>query len=133
VLGKSIFIVVDAIGVTKSVKMDSRPLERKRAVPMKDLLFAIALGKNDEDTFSSAAGRLARLNVQLTPQQRERFKQLTGGEALEKVTTNLLNAHNPDVIEQAARQSCRVCRFFAALLLAAKVLHTRFRTADGLR
>jgi type I restriction enzyme R subunit len=104
VLGKSGFVVVDAVGVTKSVKMDSRPLERKRTVPTKDLLFAIALGKNDEDIFTSAASRLARLNVQLTPQQREKFKQLTGGKAIEHVTTDLLNAHNPDVVEQAARK-----------------------------
>lgn len=101
-LGKSGFIVVDAVGVTKSIKTDSRPLERKRNVPMRDLLDAIALGKNDEDTFTSAAGRIARLNTQLTKPQREQFAQLTG-KPIEQITSDLLAAHNPDTIEDAAR------------------------------
>ncbi|MEX2387052.1 MAG: type I restriction-modification enzyme R subunit C-terminal domain-containing protein [Phycisphaeraceae bacterium] len=102
-LGKAGFVIVDAVGVTQSIKTDSRPLERKRGVPFKDLLDAIALGKNDEDTFSSAASRLARLNVQLTPPQREQFTQLTDGKPIEQVTHELLNAHNPDTVEDAAR------------------------------
>lgn len=101
-LGKSSFIVVDAVGVTKSIKTDSRPLERKRNVPTRDLLDAIALGKNDEDTFTSAAGRIARLNTQLTKPQREQFAQLAG-KPIEQVTSDLLAAHNPDTIEDAAR------------------------------
>ncbi|MEX2673424.1 MAG: type I restriction-modification enzyme R subunit C-terminal domain-containing protein [Phycisphaeraceae bacterium] len=102
-LGKAGFVIVDAVGVTQSIKTDSRPLERKRAVPLKDLLFAIALGKNDEDTFTSVAGRLARLNTQLTPQQRSAFTELAGGKPIENVTHALLAAHNPDVIEDTAR------------------------------
>ena len=38
---KTHFVVVDAIGATKSKKTDSRPLERKPSVPMKDLLGAV--------------------------------------------------------------------------------------------
>lgn len=101
-LGKAGFVIVDAVGVTQSIKSDSRPLERKRMVPLRDLLDAIALGKNDEDTFSSAAGRLARLNSQLTPKQREQFASLSGKQVTE-VTSDLLGAHDPDVIEQTAR------------------------------
>lgn len=101
-LGKSGFIVVDAVGVTQSIKTDSRPLERKRNVPMRDLLDAIALGKNDEDTFTSAAGRIARLNTHLTKPQRDQFAQLAG-KPIEQVTGDLLAAHNPDTIEDAAR------------------------------
>jgi type I restriction enzyme R subunit len=104
-LGKAGFVIVDAVGVTKSIKTDSRPLERKRGVPFKDLLFAIALGKNDEDTFTSAAGRLARLNTQLTREQREALTELTGGVSIEAMTGQLLDAHNPDAIEDAARAS----------------------------
>lgn len=101
-LGKSGFIIVDAVGVTQSIKTDSRPLERKRNVPMRDLLDAIALGKNDEDTFTSAAGRIARLNTQLTKTQRTEFSKLAG-KLIEQVTNDLLAAHNPDAIEDAAR------------------------------
>ncbi|MGB8715061.1 MAG: DEAD/DEAH box helicase family protein, partial [Rhodanobacteraceae bacterium] len=38
---KTHFVIVDAIGATKSKKTDSRPLERKPTVPMKDLLGAV--------------------------------------------------------------------------------------------
>ncbi|MGI6132504.1 MAG: type I restriction-modification enzyme R subunit C-terminal domain-containing protein [Bacillota bacterium] len=103
VLGKPGFIVVDAVGVTTSMKTDSRPLERRRTVPFKDLVDAIALGRNDEDTFVSVAGRLARLNTQLTRQKRDRFEELTGGKTIEELTSDLLRAHDPDVIERAAR------------------------------
>jgi len=36
---KTHFVIVDAIGVTKSLKTDSRPLERKPTIPLKDLLY----------------------------------------------------------------------------------------------
>lgn len=41
---KDHFVIVDAIGVTKSLKTDSRPLEKKPGVPLKDLLQAVAVG-----------------------------------------------------------------------------------------
>lgn len=102
--GKSSFVIIDAVGVTKSLKTDSRPLERKRSVPLKDLMDAIALGRNDEDIFVSTASRLARLNLQLTPEQRKEFEQLTGGKSIAELAGDLLGAHNPDNIDEAARQ-----------------------------
>ena len=41
---KTHFVIVDAIGATKSKKTDSRPLERQPTVPMKDLLSAVSMG-----------------------------------------------------------------------------------------
>jgi type I restriction enzyme, R subunit len=35
---KSRFVLIDAVGVEKSLKTDSRPLEKKPSVPLKDLL-----------------------------------------------------------------------------------------------
>ncbi len=58
---KDHFVIVDAIGVTKSLKTDSRPLEKKPGVPLKDLLQAVAVGARDEGLFTTLAGRLARL------------------------------------------------------------------------
>ena len=45
---KTHFVIVDAIGATKSKKTDSRPLERKPTVPMKDLLSAIGQPKGEK-------------------------------------------------------------------------------------
>ena len=58
---KDHFVIVDAVGVTRSLKTDSRPLERKPSVPLKDLLAAVAVGARDEDLFNSLANRLIRL------------------------------------------------------------------------
>jgi len=96
---KDHFVIVDAVGVTKSCKTDSRPLEKKPGVPLKDLLGAIAVGNRDEDLFSSLANRLARLEQQITEQEKNEFKEKTNGKALNTVIKELLNAYNPDVID----------------------------------
>ncbi len=97
---KTHFVIVDAIGATKSKKTDSRPLERKPTVAFKDLLGAVAFGAQDEDLFTSLANRLIRLEKQLTDSERERFAELTGGPGIREVVKDLLNAYDPDQIEQ---------------------------------
>ena len=62
---KTHYVIVDAIGVTKSLKTASQPLITKPTVPLKDLAMGVMMGVRDEDTVSSLAGRLARLNKQL--------------------------------------------------------------------
>ncbi len=98
---KTHFVIVDAVGVTKSVKTDSRPLERKRTVPMKDLLMGIMMGSEDEDFFISAANRLAWLEKQLDDTDKKEFKEKTG-KSINRVTHELLDAFNPDAIEDLA-------------------------------
>ena len=62
---KTHFVVVDAAGVTRKMKTDSRPLERKKSTSLKDLLAAVTFGAQDEDLYVSLANRLARLDRQL--------------------------------------------------------------------
>ena len=62
---KSHFVIVDAVGVCKSNKSDSRPLERKPTVSLNDLMLNVVMGQTDEDTFTSLANRLIRLEKQL--------------------------------------------------------------------
>lgn len=96
---KTHFIIVDAIGVAKSRKTDSRPLERKRTVALKDLLGAVSMGVQDEDLFTSLANRLIRLEKQITEDEKDRLKEISGGEDLKDMSKNLLDAYNPDLIE----------------------------------
>ncbi len=96
---KDHFVIVDAIGVTKSLKTDSRPLEKKPGVPLKDLLNAIAVGARDEELFTSLANRLTRLDKQITEKEKKQFEEKSGGIPLSAVVKNLLNAYNPDTIE----------------------------------
>ncbi|RZB29110.1 MAG: type I restriction enzyme, R subunit, partial [Desulfobacteraceae bacterium Eth-SRB1] len=102
VSAKTHFVVVDAVGVTESIKTDSRPLERKRATPMKDLLNAVTMGNEDEDLFTSLASRLSRLEKQLTDKEKETFKEKAKGKTINQTVKDLLNAHNPDKIEEKA-------------------------------
>ena len=70
---KTHFIIVDAVGATKSKKTDSRPLERKRGIPLKDLLGAVTMGVADEDLFLSLANRLIRLEKQITDKEKDKL------------------------------------------------------------
>lgn len=85
-------------------KTDSRPLERKKSIPLKDLLQAALMGQTDEDLYSSLAGRLARLDKQITEDEQNRFKQLTHGKSINQLVHDLLDAHNPDKIIDHATQ-----------------------------
>jgi type I restriction enzyme R subunit len=102
---KDHFVIVDAIGVTKSLKTDSRPLERQPSVPLNDLLRAVTVGAKDEDLFTTLASRLVRLEKQLSDKERDRFIELANGKTINKVVKELLEAYNPDVIEDRARKT----------------------------
>jgi type I restriction enzyme R subunit len=101
---KDHFVIVDAIGVTKSLKTDSRPLEKKPSVPLKDLLGAVAVGARDEDLFTSLANRLIRLERRINEQERAKVFEKTKGKSLAQIAKELLHAYNPDVIEELGEQ-----------------------------
>ena len=104
VSGKTHYVIVDAIGVTKSLKTASQPLITKPSVPLRDLVMGVMMGARDEDTVSSLAGRLARLNRQLDHQEQERIREKAGGIELGDIIGNLLAAIDPDRIEAKARE-----------------------------
>ena len=101
---KTHFVIVDAVGVTRSLKTDSRPLERKPSVSLKDLLYSVMMGANDEDTITSLANRLARLNTQLGPEEQEQIRAQAKGKNLSRIIHGLLNAMNEDTIRDRARE-----------------------------
>jgi type I restriction enzyme R subunit len=74
----------------------------KPTVPLKDLAMGVMMGVNDTDTVSSLAGRLARLNQQLSPTDKDKLKKLSGGIELSTIINNLFNAIDADNIEQKA-------------------------------
>jgi type I restriction enzyme, R subunit len=101
---KTHYVIVDAIGVTKSLKTDSRPPITRPTVPFKDLAMEVVLGATDADTVSSLAGRLARIDRQLTPAQKHALALKMGGTSLSQVVGALFNAIDGDAIEQKARE-----------------------------
>ena len=100
---KTHFVIVDAVGATKSKKTDSRPLERKPSVAMKDLLGAVTMGVADEDLFLSLANRLIRLEKQITEKEKDRLLEFSGGKNLKQITKELITAFDQDEIETKAQ------------------------------
>ena len=100
---KDHFVIVDAIGVMKTVKTDSRPLERKRSVALKDLLHAAMMGSMDEDLFVSLAGRLGRLEKQISPDEKEKFRELAKGKTINQMIKDLLHVFDPDQVDAKAK------------------------------
>jgi type I restriction enzyme R subunit len=102
VSAKTHYVIVDAIGVTKSLKTASQPLITKPTVPLKDLAMGVMMGASDEDTVSSLAGRLARLNKQLDADDQRRIREAAGGVELTQLVGKLFGAIDADNIEARA-------------------------------
>jgi type I restriction enzyme R subunit len=101
---KTHFVIVDAVGAIKSKKTDSRPLERKPTIVLKDLLGAVTMGVADEDLFLSLANRLIRLDKQITDKEKDKLLEYSGGKNLKQITKELLTAYDADAIEDKAKE-----------------------------
>src|SRR5690554_2336818 len=99
---KTHYVIVDAIGVTKSLKTASQPLITKPGVALKDLAMGVMMGASDTDTVSSLAGRLARLDKQLDDQDRARIAEQADGKPLLLMVGELFGAIDADRVEQKA-------------------------------
>ena len=93
---KTHFVIVDAVGVTETELMDSRPLERAPITPLTKLFQNVSAGVASVDDVSSLAGRLARLNRQITVGDRSRLEEVLG-QSLQSLTSSLVEATDPDV------------------------------------
>lgn len=103
---KDHFVIIDAIGVERSQKTDSRPLEKKPGMSLKEVLETIAIGGHrDEELLTSLANRLIRLDRQISDKEREAFAQKAGGKSIKAVVKDLLNAYDPDVLESLKLQA----------------------------
>ncbi len=101
---KTHYVIVDAIGVTKSLKTASQPLITKPSVSLKDLAMGVMMGARDEDTVSSLAGRLARLDRQLDDRDKARIFEASKGKSLKQIVHSLIDAIHPDRVDELARR-----------------------------
>ena len=99
---KDHFVIVDAVGVTKSKKSETRTLERKPSVSLKELMMNVALGARDEDTLTTLASRIIRLSAQMTAAEQKAFTN-TAGSSAAQVAERLLNAFDEDVLTRKAQ------------------------------
>jgi len=96
---KDHFVIIDAIGVEKSQKTDSRPLEKKPGLSLKEVLEGIAMGNKEEEMLSTLANRLIRLDKQINEKEKATFAEKAGGKNINQVVKELLNAYDPDTME----------------------------------
>jgi type I restriction enzyme R subunit len=95
---KDQFVLVDAVGVTESDKLDTRPLNRNPSESLKDLMTKIVTGSRDEDTLTTLAGRFASLFQVLTLGEQSEIKKLGNGVTLSETTDKLLKSFDRDFL-----------------------------------
>jgi type I restriction enzyme R subunit len=93
---KTHFVIVDAVGVSQSLKTPTQPLERGKSVSLKDLMMAVHMGLRDDATLSALGGRLARVEKQISPKEKEEFLKKSSGRSIQQVVGALLEAHDPE-------------------------------------
>lgn len=98
---KERFILIDAVGVTESIKQVAKPLERKRDVSFDKLLEHVASGRSDADLVSTLAGRLASLDRKLTAEDHAEIEAASGGRTLHEIASQLLDSIDNDKVEEA--------------------------------
>ena len=99
---KTHYVIVDAVGVTKSLKTASQPLDTKPRDSLKDLAMSLMMGDRSEETASSLAARLARLDHQLETADQARIEQ-EAGKPLSTIVRDLFDAIDPDKVEADAK------------------------------
>ena len=99
---KTHYVIVDAVGVTKSLKTASQPLDTKPSIPFKDLAMGLMMGDRSEETVSSLAARLSRLDNKLAAEDQEKITT-EAGKPLTAIVRDLFDAIDPDRIEADAK------------------------------
>jgi type I restriction enzyme R subunit len=104
---KTRFVIVDAVGVTEQELSDTHPLERQPTVPLEQLFQAVAFGNTDPEVVATIAGRLARLDRQLSADERAALAGVAEGKELREIVAGLVAAVDPDApagqVEEALR------------------------------
>ncbi|KQY58573.1 DEAD/DEAH box helicase [Aeromicrobium sp. Root495] len=92
---KTRFVIVDAVGVTEHDFVDP-PLNRDKSVPLKKLLDKAAALNLTEDETATLASRLAKLELELTQEERGELDTVAGS-PVRDVIRGLVDAVDPDV------------------------------------
>ncbi|MER6531663.1 DEAD/DEAH box helicase family protein [Streptomyces sp. NPDC001508] len=110
---KDRFVLVDAVGVTDSPLVDARPLvpASERQVSLAKLLDKAGTKSISMSEAETLAGRLARLNQQMTDDEREQLERMAGGKTLSQIAGAIVAAVDPDrqerVLEESGRSAAR--------------------------
>jgi type I restriction enzyme R subunit len=92
---KDRFVIIDAVGVTEADLHDTVPLERHPTVSFERLLQQVAYGNREPEVVSSIASRIARLDRQITKEDRAELEDVAGL-PLADLTRALVEALDPE-------------------------------------
>src|SRR5439155_26106316 len=101
---KTRFVIVDAVGISHEDLTDTTSLEKRPFVSFEKLLEQVAFGNREPDVLSSLASRLARLDRQLSDDDRRQLQE-TAGQPLALITSRIVQALDPDVQLETAKQA----------------------------
>lgn len=101
---KDRFVIVDAVGVTEADLDEAVPLQRhtERQISLRDLLRKAGTLTADADEVATLASRLARLNQQLTDEERAELADLAG-QPLKDIVRGLTDAVAPEQLNPATQ------------------------------
>ncbi len=105
---KDHFVIIDAVGLEPEKMQETQPLERKRNVSLEKLFELVTFGNRDEDVLSSIAARLARLERELTPNDRTALIETANGQTLATIASDIVSALDPDRQVEATRAASRI-------------------------
>jgi type I restriction enzyme R subunit len=95
---KTRFVLVDAIGVTDHAFVEP-PLNREKSISLQKLLGKAATLTLNESEAATLASRLAALELQLTPAERDELDGVAGG-PVKDIVRGLVDAVDPDLQAQ---------------------------------
>ena len=101
-LAKTHYVIIDAVGVTRSLKTASQPLDSKPSIPFKDLAYGLMMGDRSEETVSSLASRLSRLDTKLDATDQAQIVEMAG-RPLAGIIRDLFDAIDADKVEADAK------------------------------
>ncbi|MFD7333628.1 DEAD/DEAH box helicase family protein [Streptomyces sp. NPDC059872] len=109
---KTRFVIVDAVGVTKKPKVDAAPLERHtdKQVSLEKLLRKTGANTIEEEEVSTLAARLAKLDLQMTDEERAEIERISGGVKLKEIVHEMVQAVSADdqlAVREAAERAGR--------------------------
>jgi type I restriction enzyme, R subunit len=93
---KDHFVIVDAVGVCEQDKTDSKPMEQKPTVSFEKLMQAVAFGNTEDEVLSSLAGRLARMEHRMSPEDDKKIRALSGGLGVKELSHRVIAALDVD-------------------------------------
>lgn len=104
---KSKFLLIDAVGVTDHPLNDAKPLAPAgpKQVSLKKLLDRTGTKSIDLHQAEMLAGRLARLEQQLTEDERRLLEHTSGGVSLSRIAGSIVAATDPDAQEKAKEKA----------------------------